>query len=124
VQGRPPERFEDLPTDLQDALLRAPARQVDARRARVRARRSLGYAVAAAVLFWVPGAWLVSVFAAPLAILNASLALRDSRGVPKLSTEWRLALAGLIVGTAVLVLALLHLRRMGLALDALRPLLQ
>ena len=118
------ERFEDLPTDLQDALLRAPARQVDARRVRVRARRSLGYAVAGAVLFWVPGAWLVSMFAAPLAILNAGLALRDSRGVPKLSIEWGLALAGLIVSTAVLVLALIHVRRVGLAFDALRPLLQ
>ena len=72
----------------------------------------------------MPGAWLVSVCVAPLAILNAGLALRDSRGVPKLSIEWGLALAGLIVSTAVLVLALIHVRRVGLAFDALRPLLQ
>ena len=76
------------------------------------------------MLLIAPGAWFVSVFVAPMAILNAGLALREARGVPELGTERRWAIAGLAVSTPVLVLLLIHISLWGLALDSLSPLLR
>lgn len=119
MQSRPPERFEDLPAHLQDKLLRAPARQADTRRVRVLSRRALGYAIAAAVLALLPGAWLVSLCAAPMAILNAGMAIREARGVPELTVQRGWAIAGLAVGAAVLLGIVYQVTRTVLAFEEL-----
>jgi Flp pilus assembly protein TadB len=120
VRTPAPERFGDLPAGLRDELRRAAARQADTRGVRVRARRSLGYAMAAFALMFLPGAGLVSLFVAPMAILNAVLALREARGVRELRAERGRAIAGLAVGAATLLWILGHIAHSVVAYEEIR----
>ena len=96
-----PERFEDLPAELQEKLKPGPTR------VHPRAQRAFGWAVACGIVVFLEwGGWIVAAVCAPIALLNGVIALRAIRT----ETGWHgrglawigVAVAGLVVSMVVL----------------------
>ena len=76
-----------------------------------RARKAFLLALASAALLLLPGAWLVSLAGAPLALVNAVLVLRETRGSARQGRTRARAWLGAAIAALVLAAVALHLWR-------------